>query len=88
MMRFVKTLLLLCCTSALFAQTEFKPECVVGVRGGANLATVSFLPEIEQHTFVLCDAGIMARYVAEKHLGIQGELNFSQRGWKENTGGA
>ena len=87
MKHFAKIILLLLFATTLHAQMDFKPEFVIGAGGGVNLAKVSFLPEIEQHTSILYNAGIMARYVAEKHLGIQAELNFSQRGWDENSGG-
>ena len=29
-------------------------------------------------------AGIMFRYIEENHFGLIGEVNFEQRGWKEN----
>ncbi len=76
-------------TSALFAQekNEFSTEAFVGIKGGVNCTTVSFLPEVEQSLSTHPNFGLMARYVAEKHFGIQGELNFSQRGWKEKTSG-
>ena len=76
MKNFAKIILLLLLATTLHAQKDFKPEFVIGAGGGVNLAKVSFLPEIEQHTSILYNAGIMARYVAEKHLGIQAELNF------------
>lgn len=67
-------------------QKDFTTEAVIGVRGGVNCTSISFMPEIEQDLSLHPDFGVMARYVSEKLLGIQGEINFSQRGWKENTG--
>jgi hypothetical protein len=32
------------------------------------------------------NGGIVFRYIAEKNVGMQAELNFSQRGWKEASG--
>ncbi len=31
------------------------------------------------------NGGIVARYISEPNLGLQAELNFTQRGWSENS---
>lgn len=59
----------------------------VGLNGGVNLSSVSFQPRIKQSTFINPSFGFTARYISEKYFsmicGIQAELNYSQRGWKE-----
>ena len=59
----------------------------IGVNGGANMSSVSFDPTIKQNTFICPTFGITARYISEKYFamicGIQAELNYTQRGWKE-----
>ena len=59
----------------------------IGGSAGVNLSSVSFDPSIKQGTQIGPTMGFTARYISEKYFsmicGIQGELNFSQRGWKE-----
>lgn len=59
----------------------------IGVNGGVNLSSVSFQPNIKQTNLIGPEFGITARYISEKYFkmicGIQAEINFSQRGWKE-----
>lgn len=59
----------------------------VGINGGVNLNSVSFTPSIKQTNFIAPEFGLTVRYISEKYFkmicGIQGEINFSQRGWKE-----
>lgn len=59
----------------------------VGVNGGVNLSSVSFQPSVEEGYLIGPAFGVTARYVSEKYIkmicGIQVEVNYSQRGWKE-----
>ncbi|MGL5957922.1 MAG: porin family protein [Phocaeicola sp.] len=59
----------------------------IGVSGGINLNSVSFHPSIEQQLFIAPSAGFTVRYISEKYFkmlcGIQAEVNYSGRGWKE-----
>ena len=59
----------------------------IGVNGGVNLSSVSFEPNIPQNMLITPSFGVTARYISEKYFkmicGLQVELNFSQRGWKE-----
>lgn len=59
----------------------------VGVNGGVNFSSVSFEPSVEQSKLMGPTFGLTARYVSEKYFkmicGIQAEINYSQRGWKE-----
>ena len=59
----------------------------IGGSAGINLSSVSFDPNIKQGTLIGPTFGFTARYISEKYFamicGIQGELNISQRGWKE-----
>lgn len=59
----------------------------IGINGGVNMSSVSFEQSIPQSTLITPSFGITARYISEKYFkmicGLQAELNFSQRGWKE-----
>lgn len=61
------------------------PEMYVGAQAGMTGSTIHFSPSVDTEPFMAF--GIMGgakwRYIAEKHFGLQIELNYSQRGWKE-----
>lgn len=60
----------------------------LGINGGVNISSVSFEPSIKQGKLIVPAFGVTARYISEKYFnmicGIQTEVNFSQRGWKED----
>ena len=71
--------------AAVTAQTHYSSNVSVGVRGGADISQVFFSPTVEQKLFNLgMTGGVMIRYIEEDHFGLIAELNFVQRGWKEN----
>ena len=71
-----------------YSQTNnFVPEWSYGVNAGCTFSKVGFnsylsIPQVVLKQFT---GGIMVRYISESHFGIQAELNYSQRGWKEQT---
>jgi len=69
-----------------YAQTDsFVPEWSYGINGGVTLSKVGFNSylSVPQSLFKQFSGGITIRYISESHFGIQGELNYSLRGWKE-----
>jgi hypothetical protein len=64
---------------------EFSPEWSFGLNGGATLSSVGFLPSVPQTLLVQEAGGLTARYVSEKGCGLQIELNYALRGWKERV---
>ncbi len=65
------------------------PEVSIGLRGGANFSRFNFDPEIEQEFLQGYTGGLVLKHVAQRRVGIQVEVNYVQRGWKEllATGG-
>lgn len=59
----------------------------LGFNGGVNLNSVSFQPTIEQASLMAPSFGFTMRYISERYFkmlcGIQAEINYSGRGWKE-----
>ena len=59
----------------------------VGGNAGININSVMFTPTVKQGTLIGPSFGVSARYISEKYFamicGAQLEINFSQRGWKE-----
>ena len=72
------------CAPAAMAQREYRPNFSLGVKGGATLSRMSFTPEVHQSMVQGITMGIMARYHEEKLFGLIGEVNITQRGWKED----
>lgn len=66
---------------------EQKHNFSIGISGGVNFSNVDFSPRIKQGYLMGPQAGFTARYISEKYFsmicGIQAEVNYSQRGWKE-----
>ena len=69
-------------------QTHYQSNVAIGVKGGMDFSEVFFNPKVKQSFQPGLTAGIMVRYIEENHFGLIGELNFAQRGWKENFEGA
>lgn len=69
------------------AQTHYSANIALGVKGGADLSRMFFNPSVKQSLKPGAMAGIMFRYIEENHFGLIAELNFEQRGWKENFEG-
>ena len=86
MKKIVFLFLLVFCSLSVFTQTnDFQPEWAFGVNGGTTFSQVRFTPKVPQESLMQYSGGITARYVSENHFGIQVELNYSQRGWKDLT---
>jgi hypothetical protein len=74
---FVLLILIFCPLAQLLAQTS------IGIKSGVNIPKVVFEPSIEQETIFTYSGGIIFKHFEEKFAGIQLEINFSQKGWKE-----
>lgn len=90
MKRTVGLILLLWGCSAVMAQARLeKSERYLGVHAGANASTVNFLPAVGAISAIDpqlgFDIGAAFRYVADRNVGVQIEVNFIQKGWKEGA---
>ena len=65
------------------AQNTFRSELAIGGSAGAGFSTVSFRPKVTQNTLIGYHGGASVRWITEKNLGLQLEINFTQKGWKE-----
>ena len=66
-------------------QNDFQKEWAFGANAGLNFSKVSFYTSIPQEQLLQSTGGLTVRYISETHFGIQAELNYSLRGWKEKT---
>jgi len=82
-LRVVLAVVALSVTMGTTAQTLYKAHVSVGGHGGVALSRMSFSPEVPQSWIMGPSIGIHARYAEERIVGIAAEVNFVQRGWKE-----
>lgn len=62
---------------------DFPSEFYLGAGGGAMLTSMDFSPSVPQDIHVGYLGGISAKFVSQKNLGLILEINYAQRGWKE-----
>ena len=70
-------------TSVVRSQSAFSPEWAAGVSGGVNYARASFSPKVQQNMYMGYTGGLAVRWITEKNLGVQLEINYKQQGWNE-----
>ncbi len=76
--------LFLLSSSAAFAQKRFETKHAIGLTGGATWSYMSFGPtKIKQKMHLGPTMGLAYRYLESKYFGIQVELLYTQRGWKD-----
>lgn len=62
----------------------FKQEYLIGGSFGTTFSKVSFAQsKVNTKMKLGYTGGITFRWISEKNLGLQGELNFTQQGWEE-----
>lgn len=69
---------------ALKAQTHYSSNVSLGIKGGVDMSQVMFTPSVKQGFLLGGNAGLTFRYIEENHFGLIVELNYEQRGWKED----
>lgn len=80
--------LLFIASVCLDAQTHYKSHVHIGGHAGFTLSEMDFVPTTKQTMLAGMTMGFSFRYAEERHVGLLAELNFSQRGWKEDFEGA
>ena len=70
--------------SPSIAQTHYSSNISLGLKGGVDFSRIMFTPSIKQSFALGANAGVTFRYIEENHFGLIAEVNFEQRGWKEN----
>lgn len=80
---FLYVLIILLVTAGTEAKERFMPEFWLGTSHGVTLSSVTLNPKVKQGMLQGYNGGLIMRYISEKSFGIQAELNYSVRGWKE-----
>lgn len=77
-------LLLLGVSVNCFGQAHYTSRVFIGAKGGIETSRVFFNPSVKQSFPIGATTGIMFRYTEERNFALLAELNFAQRGWKED----
>ncbi len=86
MKKYLILLLIAGCSIVAFAQPkDFKTELYIGVKGGMTFSKVRFYPNVIESFQQGNSGGIMFRLISEPHIGFQVEVNYTQKGWKEDS---
>lgn len=90
MKRVVVVILMALMVGAAMAQPRLRePEHYIGVHGGALFTMMLFTPQVDgsvvwrDRILLSGNGGLVYRYNAHKYCGLQVELNYMQRGWRE-----
>ncbi len=67
--------------------TNFKTELYMGATGGMTFTKVRFYPNIAESFYQGYSGGFLFRLISEPHIGFQAEINYTQKGWKEDSVG-
>lgn len=70
-------------TATVSAQKHTQSILSFGIMQGITLSKINFEPIVDQTLYPGYTGGIAIKYLSENHSGIQGEFNYSQRGWDE-----
>ncbi|MDL2278255.1 PorT family protein [Parabacteroides sp. OttesenSCG-928-G07] len=65
-------------------QSDFRKEFAMGISAGTTFSSVSFRPKVPQGMLMGLTGGVTFRWLTEKNLGLQAEINYTQQGWKED----
>jgi len=66
------------------SQNTFNNEWAIGASGGIGFSRASFNPRVKEKMLLGLNGGITARWITEKNLGLQLEINLKQQGWSED----
>ena len=79
----ITTLLLLFSQGVAKAEKKpFSQNLRIGAKGGVNFSKVIFLPSMKDPFTLKYNAGVVGRWITERHFGLQAELSYSMRGWE------
>lgn len=83
--RYLFTLLMLAVGAlGASAQLHYVSKVSIGAKAGVTLSRMEFTPGVKQKLVMGKTAGITFKYWEERNFGFIAEINYEQRGWKEN----
>lgn len=81
---FITITLLLFVLFAYSQTDEFKPYSNFGIKQGINYSSIIFSPGVKQGVTLGYTGGLVYKYQNQRMVGLQLELNYTQKGWTEN----
>ena len=83
-MKYITLIVILLIPFSLMAQSRLdNTEIYIGTSHGVTASIVGFKPKVEQDFLLGYNGGLVFRYIADKNVGVQTEINFAQQGWCE-----
>ncbi|MDE6115444.1 PorT family protein [Barnesiella sp. WM24] len=87
-MKAIKSLIAAFCMLAAVpyahSQAHYVSKVSIGAKGGITMSKMSFTPSTKQSLVLGKTAGVTFKYWEERNFGLIAEINYEQRGWKEN----
>ncbi len=86
MKKYLILLLITSCSLSAYTQPkDFKTELYIGAKGGMTFSKVRFYPNVVESFQQANTGGLIFRLISEPHIGFQVEVNYTQKGWKEDS---
>lgn len=84
----IASLMLALISGNAFGQLHYTSKISIGGKAGITMSKMSFTPGTKQKMLQGKTAGITMKYWEERNFGFIAEINYEQRGWKEDFEGA
>lgn len=81
---FLTALCCIVCAAGVNAQSHYVSKVSIGAKAGITMSKMSFSPSTKQSFVLGKTAGVTFKYWEERNFGLIAEINYEQRGWKEN----
>jgi len=78
---FILSFLVFCASG----QETSEKKVMIGIKGGSSVSQMRFYPSVNQSILSGYTGGIVVKVMSQKHVGIQTEINYTQKGWKEKV---
>jgi hypothetical protein len=79
LLSFILLLFIICS----YGQEPFKKKILIGIKGGGTTSQIRFYPSVDQLFYNGYTGGVAFKIITERHVGIQAEVNYTQKGWRE-----
>ena len=66
------------------AQAHYNSKFSIGGHAGVTMSKMSFTPSVKESMVMGQMVGLQLRYWEERNFGLIVEINYEQRGWKED----
>lgn len=83
-MTMLATAMIALSSGSVSAQAHYNSKFSIGGHAGVTMSKMSFTPSVKESMVMGQMAGLQLRYWEERNFGLIIEINYEQRGWKED----